>query len=218
MIKGCTDKKDLVLLSSFHNVADNKLFLKMYNPKTETLDVLETADGFLPYTYFKMTDENFDHNIFQEFIKTNKTKFEVQITEMDDLIEDTLEHVIKLYSSNVFNVYEKLSGKLGDVQQYENRIKYHESYIFEKQLIFSSNYDLKNKTLYGQVASLNEIQKESLQTIKHKIANDSFISLLFSDKETTKTVQYLRYLDSYTNLLSQEIPDFKRVAIDIEVL
>jgi DNA polymerase I len=218
MIKDCSEKEDLVLLSCNHDVAQNKLFLKMYNPHTETLNVLETADGFIPYTYFKLTDPNFDYNTFQKFIQENKTKYDVQITEMNDLIEDIETKVLKLYSSNVFFVYEKLSSKLNDVQQYEYLIKYHESYVFEKQLIFSSNYDLKNKTLYEQLPKLTELQDSSLKSIKHKMKNDSYISLLFSDKESSKTVQYWRSLDKYTYLLNQDIPDFKRVAIDIEVL
>lgn len=218
MIKDSIESNDLILLNSVHDTAQNKLFLKMYNPHTETLDILEDRSGFLPYTYFKMNDSNFDINLFNKFLKDNKTKFEVQITEMDDLIEDTEVPVLKLYSSNVFYVYEKLSSKLNDIQQYEYLIKYNESYVFEKQLIFSSTYDLKNKTLYEQLPTLTDLQESSLKTIKHKMKNDSYISLLFSDKETTKTVQYWRSLDKYTYLLSQNIPDFKRVAIDIEVL
>lgn len=218
MIKDCIEFDNLVLLNSFHDLNQNKIFLKMYDPKSETLQVLETMDGFLPYTYFKMNDPNFDINTFQKFLNDNKTKFEVQTTEMTDLIEDNEVPVLKLYSSNVFNVYENLTKKLNEVQQYEYLIKCHESYIFEKQLIFSSNYELRNKVLYGHSVLLSDNQLDSLQSIKNKVKNDSSISLLFSNKERDKAITYLRYLDSNTSLLNQEIPDFKRVAIDIEVL
>lgn len=217
MIKDCIEQKSLVLLSSYHDVANNKLFLKTYNPKSETLQVLETADGFLPYTYFKLTDPNFDYNTFQKFLKERKTKYEVQITEMSDLIEDTEVPVLKLYSSNVFNVYEKISSKLNDVQQYEYLIKYTESYLFEKQLILSSNYDLKNKTLYGHVPELTESQFESLYNVEKNAMDDKQISLIFDDGNI-KSKEYRKYLQNYTYLLNQNIPDFKRVAIDIEVL
>lgn len=218
MIKDTIEANDLVLMNSAHDVAENKLFLKMYNPKTETLQVLETADGFLPYTYFKMSDENFDMAYFKKFLQSNKTKYDVQITEMTDLIEDTEVPVLKLYSSNVFYVYENLTKKLNDVQQYEYLIKYHESYIFEKRLIFSANYDLKNKTLYAKIPKLNVTQESYLKTIIDNSHRDSLISVLFDPNDFTKSREYQKYLTNYTLLLNQDIPDFKRVALDIEVL
>ena len=218
MIKDSIEPRKFVLLNSFHDVAANKLFLKMYDPKSETLEILETADGFMPYTYFKMNDENFDLNTFQKFLNENKTKFDVKYKKMIDLIEDTDVPVLQLYSSNVFNVYENFSRKLNEAQQYEYLIKYHESYIFEKQLIFSSNYDLRNKTLYAELPKLTDSQFNYLYNVEKKARRDDLISLLFSEKEVTKSREYRKYLQNYTHLLNQEIPDFKRVAIDIEVL
>lgn len=213
-----SNDNNLVLLNSFSDNSKNKLLLKMYDTKKDRLVLLETADMFLPYTYFKLTDPNFDINVFNNFINENNTKYEVQLTEMIDLLEDIEVPILKLYSSNVYNVYQNLTTKLNNVQQYEYLIKYHESYIFEKQLIFSSNYNLSNKTLYSQVPILNDSQHYFLESTKFKAHNDGLISVLFSNKEVTKNKEYQKYLSNYTYLLNQPIPDFYRMALDIEIL
>ena len=209
---------ELVLMSSYYDT--NQIYLKMYNVKTEKLITLTDQSGFLPYTYFKMNDPCFNSNQMDSFLKENITKYEAQITEMTDLLQDIDVQVLKLYSSNPYHVYENLTKKLNsneELQQYEYQIKIHESYMYDKQLVFSSIYHFRNKTLYGFVPSLNDNQQYFLDSIQFKAHNDSLISQLFDNQGTDKSRQYQKYLESYTFLLNQPIPDFKRVALDIEI-
>ena len=141
----------------------------MYNIKTERLEILTDQSGFIPYTYFKTNDPLYDQNQFSQFLKENISKYEAQVTEMTDLLEDTEVPVIKLYSSNVYYVYENLTKKLNDIQQYEYLIKMHESYIYDNQFIFSSNYNLKNRTLYGIVPTLTKDQNYFLGMSSSKL-------------------------------------------------
>jgi DNA polymerase, archaea type len=209
---------ELVLMSCFYDTNQNQLYLKMYNIKTEQLITLTDQSGFLPYTYFKTNDPCFNTNQLDSFLKENITKYEAQLTEMTDLLQDTEVEVLKLYSSNPYYVYENLTKKLNDdLQQHEYQIKIHESYMYDKQLIFSSIYHFANKTLYGFVPILNDNQEYFLDSILFKAHNASLISQLFTDEETSKSRQYQKYLESYTLLLNQPIPDFRRVAIDIEI-
>ena len=219
MIKdvGIDPSNELVLLNSVYDLATNQLYLKMYNIKTERLEILTDQSGFIPYTYFKTNDRLYDQNQFSQFLKENISKYEAQVTEMTDLLEDTEVPVIKLYSSNVYYVYENLTKKLNDIQQYEYLIKMHESYIYDNQFIFSSNYNLKNRTLYGILPTLTKDQNYFLGTVKFKAGNASLISSLFSGDDTSKSIEYQKYLSNYILLLNQPIPDFKRMALDIEI-
>lgn len=85
-----------------------------------------------------------------------------------------------------------------DVINYEHKMRKHHNYLLTNQLICGAIYDY-NKRLVNMHLDTN--QKNTLERMT----------------ENSLSPEYTKYLQTYSNILSQPIPNIKRVAIDIEV-
>lgn len=83
---------------------------------------------------------------------------------------------------------------------WEHKLRKHHNYLLTKQLMCGALYDENGKLVKNE---LNEVQQKALGTMLRNARG-------LEEK-------YLRYLQQYSSILSQPIPDFKRVAVDIEV-
>jgi DNA polymerase I len=101
--------------------------------------------------------------------------------------------------------FPKVSNTLIEPEQikvWESKIKYYESYIYDRKLLPGMIYEVKN----GNLVPKNLEEKE--KTIKGQI------------RETFKeaTGEELEFIEEWARLLEYPAPKFRRVALDIEVL
>ncbi|MGQ9550993.1 MAG: DNA-directed DNA polymerase I [Candidatus Bathycorpusculaceae bacterium] len=87
-----------------------------------------------------------------------------------------------------------------DVKVWESRIKYYQSYIYDRRLFPGMIYEVKNNNLV--LKSLEEAEK----TVKK-------IREIFKDA----TPEEVQHIEQWARLLEYPAPDFHRAAIDIEV-
>lgn len=104
-----------------------------------------------------------------------------------------------LHDKNV-TLYRQEFGKPDETaNNYEHKIRKHYNYILTKQLVTGAIYNEKGKL---EKPVLNTSQKNALTTMVMNALDDP---------------EYEQYLEEYTDILSQPIPDIKRCAVDIEV-
>ncbi len=87
-----------------------------------------------------------------------------------------------------------------DIKVWESRIKYYQSYMFDRQLLPGMIYEVKNGNLVH--TTLGEIE----ETIKQ-------IKTIFKKN----TNEELQYVENWARILEYPAPKFRRAAIDIEV-
>ena len=91
-----------------------------------------------------------------------------------------------------------------DTKIWESKIKYYQSYIFDRQLLPGMIYEVKNGNLIEKV---DNTATENLNKIK----------ALFVDCKTDAEREYAEYAEMWAKLLEYPAPKFRRAAIDIEV-
>jgi len=99
--------------------------------------------------------------------------------------------------------YPRVSGKPiepADIKVWESRIKYYQSYIYDRQLFPGMIYEVKNGNLVP--VTLGETEKTLTQ-----------LKSLFKDE----TAEELQFVADWARLLEYPAPKFRRAAIDIEV-
>jgi DNA polymerase I len=87
-----------------------------------------------------------------------------------------------------------------DVKVWEAKIKYYQSYIYDKQLLPGMIYEVKNSNLVAK--TLEETEK-------------TLVQIQGTFKEAT--AEELQYTEEWARLLEYPAPKFRRAAIDIEV-
>jgi len=87
-----------------------------------------------------------------------------------------------------------------DIKVWESRIKYYQSYIYDRQLLPGMIYEVKNGNLIPK--TLNETE----ETLTH-------IKAIFKEE----TTEELQHVENWARLLEYPAPKFRRAAVDIEV-
>ncbi len=87
-----------------------------------------------------------------------------------------------------------------DIKVWESRIKYYQSYIYDRQLFPGMIYEVKNDDLVP--VTLEETEKTLTQ-----------LKTLFKDE----TAEEMQFVEEWARLLEYPAPKFRRAAIDIEV-
>jgi DNA polymerase I len=88
-----------------------------------------------------------------------------------------------------------------DIKVWESKIKYYQSYIYDRNLLPGMIYEVKNNNLVQK--KLDEAEKTVAQ-----------ICSIFKEA----TAEELEYIEEWARLLDYPAPKFRRVAMDIEVL
>lgn len=88
-----------------------------------------------------------------------------------------------------------------DIKVWESRIKYYQSYIYDRELLPGMPYEIKNgQLLQKRMDEAERMVAETLGTFKEATAEER------------------EYIEEWARLLDYPAPRFRRVALDIEVL
>jgi DNA polymerase I len=206
-------------VSASYDGRQKKAVIKLYEPESGNLYFWYDNTGHLPYCVTNLTQKELqrftrvtNHPGFEKFEPDKKfdplSDKEINVTKIickDPLAiggrpGDTIRDIIPADYPKVFGCNIQDS----DTKIWESKIKYYQSYIFDRQLLPGMFYEVKNGNLIEKV---DNTATENLNKIK----------ALFVDCKTDAEREYAEYAKSWAKLLEYPAPKFRRAAIDIEV-
>ncbi len=202
-------------VSATYDGRQKKAVIKLYEPESERIYFWYDNTGHKPYCLTNLTEselrkidrlvnhEGFDHfEVIEKFDPLNDQKVTVtKIITNDPLAiggrpQGSIRDIIPEDFPNVCEVpYAK-----EDIKVWESKIKYYQTYIYDRQLLPGMIYEVKDSNLVPKVL---EETTENLNQIKK----------LFKDC----TEEEREYAEMWAKLLEYPAPKFRRAAIDIEV-
>jgi DNA polymerase I len=202
-------------VSATYDGRSRKALIKLYEPTSGKIYFWYDNTGHKPYCLTNLSPyelkkinrlikhEGFDHFETEERFDAMLDR-NVQVTKIvatDPLAiggrpQGTIRDIIP-------EDYPKVSGiplKPEDIKVWESRIKYYQSYIYDRQLLPGMIYEVKNGNLVPKTLSESE---ENLAQIK----------AIFKEA----SAEELQHVENWARLLEYPAPKFRRAAIDIEV-
>jgi DNA polymerase I len=202
-------------VSATYDGRSRKALIKLYEPTNDQIYFWYDNTGHKPYCLTNllptqlekiprlMNHEGFNHFEIQEKYDPLLDK-KIQVTKIvtDDPLaiggrpQGTIRDIIP-------EDFPKVSNTLiepEDIKVWESRIKYYQSYIYDRQLLPGMIYQVKNGKLVPKTISESE---EALADIKSIFRGDS--------------AEELQFVENWARLLEYPAPKFRRAAIDIEV-
>jgi DNA polymerase I len=202
-------------VSATYDGRSRKALIKLYEPTTGQIYFWYDNTGHKPYCLTNlspydlekiprlMNHEGFNHFQIQEKYDSLLDK-KVQVTKIvtDDplAIGGRPQGTIRDIIPEDFPEVSDTPIQPEDIKVWESRIKYYQSYIYDRQLLPGMIYEVKNGNLIPKTMS------ESEETIAH-------IKAIFKEE----TTEELQHVENWARLLEYPAPKFRRAAIDIEV-
>lgn len=193
-----------------------KAFIKLYEPNSRKIYFWYDNSGHRPYCFTNLSQYELEkiprlmqHPGFDHF----------EMVEKFDPLLDRKVKITKIVAKDPLAIGGRATGCIRDIipedfpkvsdtpispeqiKVWESRIKYYQSYIYDRNLLPGMIYEVKN----GNLASKNLTEAEKM--VKH-------VREIFRDATTEEQ----EYLEQWARLLEYPAPKFHRVALDIEVL
>jgi DNA polymerase I len=203
-------------VSASYNGREKKAVIKLYEPKSEKIYFWLDNTKHKPYCLTNLSTRDLEkiprlihHQGFDHF----------EIVEKFDALSDKNIQVTKIVTNDPLSIGGRPQGSIRDIipedfpkyanrpiepediKVWESKIRYYQSYIYDKKLFPGMIYEVRNGNLIS--VTLGESEK-ALNQIKEK----------FQDT----TPEELEHIEKWARLLEYPAPKFKRAAIDIEVL
>ncbi len=172
--------------------------LRFYDPKEGKILLWRDNSGHLPYCFSKLGPEEAELN---HQVMEHPGFKELKLITKFNALKDAEEEYAEIIAKDPLSI----GGKSNSIREFlpeswESRIRYHESYLYDTQLIPGIPYSLRQ-------GKIERIEEEFSEEVEKKIEN------LFV--EESKEMQ--KFALEWAWLLQQEIPRFRRAAVDIEV-
>ena len=172
--------------------------LRFYDPKEEKIYLWRDNSGHLPYCFSNLSPEELGSN---RKVTEHPGLKELKVVTKFNALKDGEERYTKIIVKDPLSI----GGKSNSIREFlpeswESRIRYHESYLYDTQLIPGIPYSLKGGKIERVVEEFSEEVKKRIESL--------FV-------EESKEMQ--SYALEWAWLLQQEIPHYRKAAIDIEV-
>ena len=176
-----------------------KCFLRLYDPKSHKIHFWFDDSNHKPYCYSKQSIPELQRN---DAITRNPgvDHFE-SVARFDGLRSENVE-VTKIVAKDPLTIGGKPTGSIREtITAWEADIKYVENYIYDRSIEPGMMYEVKDKTL---------------SLVKYNLAEQASdeIEDLFKDDSP----EYRGLAREWMRLLECPVPQYRRVAIDIEVI
>lgn len=202
-------------VSASYDGKERKAVIKLYEPESGELYFWYDNTGHLPYCLTNLPQnklEKIDRLVHHDGYDCIKVE-----DRFDPLLNEPVQ-VRKIVAKDPLAIGGRPQGtirdilpedypkvcdypvEVGDVKVWESRIKYYQSYIYDRELLPGMIYQVKDGNLEAVV---NEEAEETLAKIRE----------LFKDA----TAEEQEYAEMWAKLLEYPAPKFRRAAIDIEV-
>ncbi|HDN01562.1 MAG TPA: DNA-directed DNA polymerase I, partial [Candidatus Bathyarchaeota archaeon] len=187
--------------------------IKLYDPESQKIFTWFDTTGHKPYCYTNIPPEELEKI---ERLKKHPGFDHFETVELYDALLDKKIKVTKVIAKDPLAIgglprgcirdiipeeYPKFFGKSKTVKVWEAAIKYYQCYIYDKQLAPGMIYKVKDGKLEPYM--YEEFEKNVRKLLKEK----------FSDEPP----ELKEYVEMWARLLEYPAPNFKRVAVDIEV-
>ncbi len=202
-------------VSAFYDGRQKKVVVKLYEPESGNLYFWYDNTGHKPYCLTNLTKEELER--FDRI--TNHEGFDsFKVENRFDPLMDKAVQVTKIVAQDPLAIGGRPVGTIRDIipedyprvfgckiqdsdtKVWESKIKYYQSYIYDRELLPGMIYEVKDGDL---VAGVVEQATENLKNIR----------ALFKDC----TAEEREFAEMWARLLEYPAPKFRRAAIDIEV-
>jgi len=190
-----------ILLSIDYSGPLNKAVLKLYEPKSKKIYFWVDNTGHKPYLY---TD--WPAQMVESKVKRNPGFVKTETVHLHDLLHDQPVTMTKLVGDNPLAIggggaamRNLLNDNSGVSHAWEANIRYHLCYTYDTKFVPGLMYTIEKGNL---VPCPPDIDAKTLEEFKNTFAKDG-------DIESTIT--------TYSPMFFTEVPDIKRIAVDIEV-
>ncbi|MEM3570621.1 MAG: DNA-directed DNA polymerase I [Candidatus Bathyarchaeia archaeon] len=192
------DVEEAYLIAVNYDGEKHSAYLKLYDPKNHKIYIWYDNTRHLPYCLSMESPENLTKN---NSLTSHSGFHSIELVEKYDGLMDKVVKMSKIIAKDPLSIGGRPSGCIRDIiQAWEADIKYIESYIYDLQLKPGMPYRIKKCKLEP---ILTEFTKEAKEFIEKFFKNEA-------EEYREKAIEWMR-------LLETPVPDFKRVAIDIEV-
>ncbi|MGM0686411.1 MAG: DNA-directed DNA polymerase I [Promethearchaeati archaeon] len=178
-----------------------KAILKLYDPETERIYFWFDNTGHLPYCYTDYTPQEI-HRI--RGIVNHHGFVDTKVEDLHDLLRDKERQMTKILARDPLSI----GGRSDSIREYlkqndenhawEARIRYHNSYTYDTKYVPGLVYKIENGDLVPSPPPLDE-------------------TTLSGFEETIQEEGLKRIVDEYAPMFFIEVPDIRRLAVDIEV-
>lgn len=186
----------LYLLSISYDANKNKAFLKLYDPEKGKIVFWYDDTNHKPYLF---TNQSIDELRLNPKIISHPGFEKFEEVEKYDLLYDRKIKLVKVIAKDPLSIGGRKDSLREIIENtWEDNIRYHECYTYDMDLIPGYTYMIKD----GKLLRINQ----------YKISDE--IKEIFKDLPEER----LKYLLEWLPLLSTPVPDYRRIAIDIEVI
>lgn len=195
-----TDLQDAILVSASYDGAKKVVVLKFYSDKTKKIHYWRDNTGHKPYCLVKpetISDETFND------LKQRSDVIDIETIKKINLLTDQEIEIYKIIATNPLAIgggMEEASIR-DTIETWESDIKYYESYLYDMGLQVGAFYKIEESKIIPIKIKLSEIIEKSLEKTISKVSDD-----------------FKRSIQEWAQLLSQPLPDLRRLALDIEVI
>ena len=196
LLEHTTNLSPSLPVSATYDGEKRVVVLKFYDPSSQTSHLWYDNTGHKPYCYSKLPlDQLKEMNERPDVV-------DLRVEEKLDLLADKTITMTKIVTTDPLAIGGSQSEKSirNLIDCWEADIKYYENYIYDKQLIMGVSY---------------EITDSKITPIERKIPLNVEENLKKWLKNSDPELQ--PYILEWTSLLSQPLPELKRVSLDIEV-
>ena len=202
--KELPENKPALLLSAVYSGDEQKVYLKLYSERDQSIFYWRDRTNHRPYCYTKA-----DYRNDVEQVLEKEKKYSLLSTKKRDLISDKDIECLKISAPDPLSIGGTENSFREKVRSWEADIKYHENYLYDTGLIPGTYYERRGDTLVRFKQPISSKVQEELQKLLWTKINE--------EAESLGTEKYRQYIQEWAELLNQPIPDMKRVSIDIEV-
>ena len=199
---------DSYLVSVGYDGSSGRAYLKLYEPRSQRIYIWYDDTGHKPYCLTDLTPEELKQ-LPQLMAHPGLEGFEV--VEKYDSLRDRTVRLTKVIAKDPLAI----GGRRGAIRElipreaqdvlgkqarvWEAAIRYHHCYIFDRNLAPGMLYRIVD----GKLVQSEVVPKERLEEIRKLMAGEP--------------EEYLKYVEMWAKLLESPAPEFRRVALDIEV-
>ncbi|MGA8903495.1 MAG: DNA polymerase domain-containing protein [Candidatus Bathyarchaeia archaeon] len=186
------------LISIGYDGGLKKCFLRLYEPKSHKIYFWFDDSGHKPYCYSKQSINELQK---VDAVAKNLGFDHFEEEEKFDALRSQQVRVTKIVAKDPLTIGGKPTGSIRDsITAWEADIKYVENYIYDRGLEPGMMYELKEKRLTPVKYELPEQASKEIEG-------------LFQEESD----EYKELAKEWTRLLECPVPQYRRVAVDIEV-
>jgi DNA polymerase I len=186
------------LISIGYDGANRKCFLRFYDPIAHKIHFWYDDTDHKPYCFSKETIPNLQRNAN---VAKNPGLDHLETDRKFDALREQPLEVTKIIAKDPLTIGGKPTGSIRDaITVWEADIKYVENYIYDRNIEPGMMYECKNRKLQQVPYNLSDQTKKQIENLLQK--EDS---------------QYRRLANEWMRLLECPVPQYRRVAVDIEV-